>query len=168
MSETLVQEQSPDKKAWVERVLGIQFGAAKDGTAKGRPAGAAVRVAQGLLVWNSTRSHVGQQIAKLQQAILAQIPDDPDFEEVKANLGNLEELLEWLDDSLSGKLNELRGTSDPERKAAISAEARAIVEGYQKRVAIDELINEIDDNGFVALDIKPRVTAALAEVLAAI
>ncbi|MES2304748.1 MAG: hypothetical protein V4558_04545, partial [Gemmatimonadota bacterium] len=42
-----------------------------------------------------------------------QIPDDPDYEEIKANLGNLEELLEWLDDSLSDKLNELRGTTDP-------------------------------------------------------
>jgi hypothetical protein len=136
--------------------------------APARPAGAVVRVAQALLLWNDTRSHVAQQIKTLQQAIIDQIPDDPDYEEIKANLGNLEELLEWLDDSLGDKLNALRGTTDAAEKVKLSEEARQIVIGFQQRVASDGLMNEIDDNGFIALDIKPRVTAALAGVLDAI
>lgn len=130
---------------------------------KGDEAG--VRLAKGLLVWNQTRSYVGQQIAKLQAAILTGMKDEPDFEDIKANIGNLEELLETLDDSLSDQLSLLRGAADPAKKAVLSDEARAIVARFQKYVAEDDLMNDIDDNGFIPLDIKPKVTAALAAVL---
>ena len=157
------------KKEWVERVLGIQFAGNTSSMIEAKqpakPQGSAVRLAQGLLVWNSTRSYVGQQIAKLQGAILADMQHEPDFEDIKANIGNLEELLETLDDSLSAKLGELRGTTDLAQKAKLSDEAKVIVARFQSYVAEDALMNEIDDNGFVPLDIKPKVTAALAAVL---
>lgn len=149
------------QKAWVERVLGYRFANA----GAEQPKGAAVRLAQGLLVWNNTRSYVSQQLKVLQQAILDQTQDEPDFEDIKAHLGSVEDILETLDDSLTDKLNELRGITDPAKKAEVSKQARDIVIRFQAYAAEDGLMNDIDHNGFVPLDIKPKVTAALAAVL---
>jgi hypothetical protein len=157
-----MSENRDAKDAWVERVLGYSVAAA---AATARPNGAAVRLTKGLLLWNNTRGYVSRQIKTLQQAILADMQDEPDFDDIKANLGNLEEMLEVLDDSLADKLGELHATADPARKAVLSGEARAIVTRFQQYVANDGLVNEIDDNGFVSLDIKPKVSAALAEIL---
>ena len=153
-----------ERNQWVERVLGYRFAAGSEQ----RPKGAAVRVAQGLLVWNAARAYVGQQVKKLQQAIIAQTEDEADAAEIKANIGNLEALLELLDDSLSVKLGQLRATTDPTEKEAISQEAKAVVEKFRGTLAGNALFNEIDDNGFIPLDIAPKVTAALAAVSEAI
>lgn len=127
--------------------------------------GAVVRVAKGLLLWNATRGYVDQQVKKLQQAILEQSENEDDFDDIKANLGNLDEVLERLDDRLTVKLDQLRGTTDPQAKAQITAEARQVVTEYQQYVATDELMADIDDNGFIPLDVKAKVTAALEGVL---
>jgi hypothetical protein len=157
------------EKQWVERVLGVRFAAATSAMAKAaespRPQSASTRLHQGLLIWNNTRSYVGQQITRLQQAIVAEMRDEPDIKDIVANISNLEEPIDKLDDSLTDKLSELRATTDPAQQAALSNQARAIVAGFQKYVAEDGLMNEIDDNGFIPLDIKPKVTAALAAVL---
>ncbi len=156
------------KNAWLERVLGYQF---QDGSrtadqgAQTAARRAAVRLAKGLLVWNNTRTYVGQQVSRLQQAILIDAKDEPDFEEIEANIGNLGRVLEVLDDSLSKKLGELRGTTDPTKKLALSDQAKAIVTRFQKYVAEDSLMNDIDDNGFIELDIKAKVSAALMAVM---
>jgi hypothetical protein len=156
------------KQAWVERVLGYKFPAAAAGNGAARPQKAGVRLTEALMTWNRTRSYVGQQITKLQQEILAQTQDEEDFDEISANVGILEDLLDLLDDSLSAKLSEVRAAADPAAKATLSEQAKDIVVGFQKKVAADPLMNRIDDNGFVDLDIKPTVNAALVEVLACI
>jgi len=157
------------ERQWVERVLGVRFSDAAPDMAKAteptRPQSASTRLHQGLLVWNNTRSYVGQQITKLQQAIVADMRDEPDIKDIVANISTLEEPIDKLDDSLSDKLSALRATTDPAEQAALSNDARAIVALFQKYVAEDGLMNEIDDNGFIPLDIKPKVTAALAAVL---
>ena len=127
--------------------------------------GAAVRVAKGLLLWNGTRTHVDQQLKKLTAAIIADSEDEPDFEAIKANAGAVHVILDRLDDRLSEKLDALRGTTDPAAKVAITREARDIAIGYQAYVANDPLMNDIDDNGFIPLDIRPRLTATLDAIV---
>lgn len=160
------------KKQWIERVLGYRFPPVTTGGAgnaePGRRNEAGVRVAQGLLIWNGTRSKVAEQVKTLQRAILAQSGGEADFDEIKANIGNLDRIFDVLDDSLSDKLSELRATTDPARKATGAREAAAIVARFEKIVAEDLLINEIDDNGIVETDIKANITAALAAVRATI
>jgi hypothetical protein len=127
-------------------------------------AGAAVRVAKGLLVWNGTRGYVEQQIRKLEDAIITQSEAERDFDAIRANVGKINVIMERLDDSLSEKLDALRGSQDPAEKNRITEEARKIIAAYQSYVATDELIADIDDNGFVPLDVKARLTAALDAV----
>lgn len=153
---------------WVARVLSFSPGSEARSSTDSRPQGAAVRLAQGMILWNTTRSHIGQQLKALQDAILAATTNEPDFDEIKTNIGSLEQILEVLDDRLSDKLNALRGTEDAQQKAKLSQEARAIVAEYQTYAAQDPLMNDIDDNGFVPLDIRARVSTTLVQVLAAI
>ena len=142
-----------------------QLGQPPTGPGSAPTDGAAVRVAKGLLVWNSTRSYVGQQVKTLQQAILDQSNGEPDFDEIRDNVGRIDELLELLDDRLSEKLDALRGATDPGEKSALTDQARQIVIEYQSLVAEDPLMADIDDNGFIPLDVKAKVTAALDAVL---
>lgn len=134
-----------------------------DGAARSPRAG--VRLTEALMIWNRTRSYVGQQVTRLQQEILAQTQDEEDFDEISANVGILEDLLDLLDDSLGEKLSELRAATEPAAKAALSQQAKDIVISFQNKAAENKLIKRIDDNGFVELDIQPTVKATLIEVL---
>lgn len=162
------------KSEWVERVLGYRVSAAQtsaqnlaqnpavDMPKPGNRNQAGVRLAQGLLIWNAARRYASEQVKALQQVILKDARDEADFKAIEASVGNLDDLLESLDDSLSKKLDELRETTDPARKAVLSGEAVVIVDRFQTFVDGDSLMNDIDDNGFMPLDIKAKITAALA------
>ena len=155
---------------WVERVLGLKVSERQDGsnttTAKAGPSkGQAVQLAKGMILWNQTRVHLGQEVRKLQGAILDRTKQEADAALIQANVGKLEAVLELLDDRLTEHLNALRGTTDPAEKQALAAQARKLVQEYQAEAAANDLLNEIDDNGFVALDIKSRVTTTLAMMM---
>jgi len=154
--------------AQLRQGLDAAGGAAPGGSAgtpgQSQPKGDVVKLAQAMLLWNSTRGYVAQQVKKLQETILEATSTQPNFGDIQSNITNLEAMLEVLDDSLTVKLNELRGTQDAEVKRKLSDEARGIVEGFQKYVAEDQLMNDIDTNGFLPLDIKARVTATLEAV----
>jgi hypothetical protein len=155
---------SEEQRGWVQRVLGLGMGQSEQAAIEG----AAVRLAKGMLLWNQTRGYVAEQIKALQSAILKQTAGEPDFAEIRDNLGNLEEILEVLDDRLTLKLNEMRASTDTAAKRQLSVEARVIVAQYQAYVEEDELMNDIDQNGFIPLDIKPKVTATLTTLLSTI
>ncbi len=164
------------QREWVQRVLDVPMEAtaqpsgADSGTGGGAtngavPKGQVIRLAQAMIVWNNTRTYVAQQVKQLQDTILEATSTQPNFDEIKANISNLEAVLEGLDDNLTVKLNQLRDNYENEAKDKISQEARGLVAKMQKFAAEDQLMNDIDNNGFVTLDIKARVTASLDEVM---
>jgi type I site-specific restriction endonuclease len=136
-------------------------------TASGRQRteGAGVRLAKGVLLWNETRRFVAGQINSLQQVIVKETQDDPDYDEIIANLTNLDVVMEHLDDRLTEKLGEIQAESDPSAKSKLSDQARKIITDMQAYVAADELMADIDDNGFTQTAIKPRVEQTLAAIL---
>jgi hypothetical protein len=155
-----------DQKAWVVRVLGVPFpGIAAGGTRTEAPG---IRLAKGLLLWNETRGFVARQIDTLQQAIIKDMQDDPDYDEILAGLSNLDVVMEHLDDRLTQKLGEMQTESDPGEKNKLTMQARGIVTDMQAYVASDSLMAEIDDNGFVPLTIKSRVEQTLKVILTTI
>lgn len=156
MSDTLALRND-----WVKRVLGLS----PNGGAPPDPR-AGVRLTRALMTWNAARMQVGQQIDLLQNAILAASSEEAEYPDILANIGNLDAVMDQLDDSLSAKLSELRTTPDPAAKAAIAGEARKKVQQLQSYVAADELLADIDgNNGFLTLDIKARLSRALAAML---
>lgn len=152
-----------DQKTWVARVLGVPFPGIAAGSL--RTEGAGVRLAKGVLLWTETRRFVAGQIGTLQQAILKDTQDDPDYDEIVAGLSNLDDVMEHLDDQLTEKLGEIQAESDPSAKTRLSAQARKIVADMQTYVASDSLMAEIDNNGFTQTTIKPRVEQTLAAIL---
>lgn len=145
---------------WVKRVLGVS----PNGTPPDPQAG--VRLTRALMTWNAARMQVGQQIDRLQKAILAASSQEAEYPDILAHIGNLDAVMDRLDDSLSAKLSELRTTPDPAAKAALAEQARKKVRALQSYVATDELLADIDgNNGFLALDIKASLSRALAAML---
>jgi hypothetical protein len=152
---------SSTQSEWIERVLGFRVrSVSPNGQEDVR--GAGVRLAKGMLVWNAARAHVAAEVEKLQQAILEEAADEPDFGVIKANVGRLEAVLELFDGELGKKLGVLLATTDQQEKTALLGEARKSIAAQEAALAQDPLLNGIDDNGFVKLDIRSRVMAALS------
>jgi hypothetical protein len=154
---------SAEQRAWVERVLGFTF--PPPGTGK---RGNVVNLAQGLMLWNQTRASVAAQVARIQAAILADTANDDDYDEIVGNIGALDEVLDVLDDRLTEKLNEIRAAADETQKNVISDQARKVADEFAGVIETDELIGDIDNNGFVASDIKLRLRQAITVVRASI
>ena len=152
-----------EKETWIEHVLGVRL----DGGAPhpdDRRAG--VRLTQAMMLWNSTRMQVGKQINTLQSAILAAAEGDEQYPDIVDGVANLEDVMNHLDDSLGDVLSAIRATPDWKEKAALSKQARDIVKRVAAYVAGDALLADIDTkNGFVTLEIKPKVTQALSTIL---
>jgi hypothetical protein len=128
--------------------------------------GAVVRLAKGLLLWNNTRSYVKTELKKLEAEIVAQSVGEADANAIKQNVGNIsDQILDKLDDRLTDQLNALRGATDPAEKRKITASARQVVADYQRFIAEDDLMKDVDDNGILTLSIGPRLTTVLDAVL---
>ena len=155
-------DASLDQNNWVERVLGLRLsGAAPRGDGR-----AGVRLTQALMVWNATRIDTRKQIEALQAAVLSTAKDEEDYVDILANIGNLDAVMERLDDSLGAKLSEIRTTPDPAEKARLSGEARKLVQALQGFVETDTLLADMNaGNGFMDLGVKPKLQTALAAML---
>lgn len=103
------------------------------------------------LAWDQTRKDMQSKLQTLEKALLAACANEPDFNEIAANTRVLYGVLDHLDERLIDKLDEaLNAGSEPERKA-LHLQAREIVSEYLDYVAADELLRDLDDNGFVEI-----------------
>lgn len=148
----------------IEGLIGGSVGAA---TAAGTPkvaaaTGAKVVFQQTRLTWDSTRKQVQVDLRKLEEAILAQCKDQPDLQQIAEGTKNLYNILEYLDERLMDKLDEALNAATPEARTALHQEAREIVDEYMDYVKGEELFEDIDDNGFVAVTIASTLNASLA------
>jgi hypothetical protein len=160
-----VPEDLTAKSTWVQRVLGVAIPATVTGSAETGDKRAGLRLTQAMMEWNRTRSDVGRQIAQLQDAIISASAEEPDYPAIVDGVGNLEDILSRLDDSLGEKLSGIRMTTDPTEKAKLLQQAKDIVRGIASWAASDPLLADIDtQNGFVTLTIKSSVTQALTTI----
>ncbi|MCU0878678.1 MAG: hypothetical protein MUF06_12905 [Pirellulaceae bacterium] len=118
------------------------------------------------LEWDSTRKAVQNELRTLEQAILAICRDEPDFAAIKDGTKNLYVMLETLDTRLSDKLDEALNADTPDQRAARRREALTIADEYLDFVIDDDLINHIDDNGFVRVGVRLRMLTTLNDLLA--
>lgn len=156
------------QRAWVERVLGISFGADGSGvppTANGEATRNTVDYGKARLAWDATRKHLRSQLTALQRAIVEQSSDETDFDEISANVSKLDAALDTLDERLLEKLDEVTNAADPAARAGLAQEARTIALGYRAFVARDLLMAELDGNPFVPLDAKARIDLTLGVLL---
>ena len=158
--------------AWVERVLGLTIAAAAPaGSAEPAPqaAGAAsprVTFVQSRLAWDTTRKKVQSELQRLEQTVLAECKDEPDYDAIAGNARILYTITDALDERLIDKLDEALNAQEPQARIALQNEAREIIDEYIDYMASDELLHDVDDNGFVDMQIQATVSEQLRTISA--
>jgi hypothetical protein len=145
-------------------------------TASGSTAGSVPKVAaatggkvvfqQTRLAWDQTRKQVQVELKKLEDSVLSEAKGEPDFAQIAQNSKVLYTVLDHLDERLIDKLDDALSASTPEERTGFSQEAREIVDQYIDYVKSDELLRDIDDNGFVDMQIGSMLTERLTAMAA--
>jgi hypothetical protein len=131
--------------------------------------GGAVTYAKSRLAWLAARKKVESEIEKLRGAIVAAYQDEgiaPELE--KAYRERVAPVLTGLDERLADKLDAATNETDPNKRAALVAEAKQIMADYQAFLASEKIIADLDDNPFVPLAIRQTVSATLATLAKAV
>ena len=119
---------------------------------------------QSRLAWDKTRKLVQAELRKLELAVKDQSRDEPDYETIAANTQVIYQVLDFLDERLIDKLDEaLNATLEDERRAR-QDEAREIIDEYLDYIRTDDMLQAIDDNGFVDVAIVSSLNACLTTV----
>lgn len=130
------------------------------------PSGAQVIFTRVRLDWQNTRKTVRAELQALEDEILLESEEEPDFADISAGTGTLFEMLDTLDERLIDKLDEALNSSDPAQRRVLHAQALGIVGGYRDFVRSDALLADIDDNGFLDLEVRATLDGALAAMAA--
>lgn len=141
--------------------------APKEPASDGASAKAVSQVAftQSRLAWDQTRKFVQGELRKLESAILAESTEEEDYDAIQNGSKQLYEVLDVLDERLIDKLDEALN-ADGDARRALHGEAREIIDDYLDYVNTDPLMQDIDDSGFVALQIRSTLTSRLQKMAA--
>ena len=141
----------------------VRFETAKDAAPAGEPATAdAATIAKARAVWLATRKRVDADLNKLLDTIRDTYKDHGGLAEIEKHVqGQLDTVLDALDEDLAHKLDEMSKATGPERPKLV-AEAKKIVARYQQHIATDKVVGTLDDNPFVPISVQKTVSAALS------
>ncbi|MBL8800008.1 MAG: hypothetical protein JNM56_39360 [Planctomycetia bacterium] len=128
---------------------------AGEGSTNGR--GAQVVFTQARLAWDAARKHAHEQIARLKTAIREVYAEEPNFENVVASLGALDDVLARLDERFIDKLDEALNEAEEEGRQQRLTEARTCLGDYRKFLTDDPLVQALDANPFVPLTLQQRL-----------
>jgi len=122
------------------------------------------------LEWDTTRKQVRAELQKLEAKIVADCQGESDIADIQAGTKNLYTLLEVLDERLIDKLDEALNATEAAQRQRLHLQAREIVDEYIEFIDTDDLVADIDSNGFVDVAVRSTLTRtlnALASKLAA-
>jgi hypothetical protein len=121
------------------------------------PVSPGVAFTQSRLLWDTTRKQVQEELHKLEATLLQETADEPDAATIAANSKILYTILDFLDERLIDKLDEALNAKTPEDRRKLQTEARDIIDEYIDYMNSDDLLHDIDDNGFVDMQIQATV-----------
>ncbi|MDB6066622.1 MAG: hypothetical protein JWR26_2830 [Pedosphaera sp.] len=119
---------------------------------------------KGKVVWRDTRAAVEADLKALEQAILAASSQEQNFSEISSKVKNLHVMMNTLDATLIDKLDAALKASSPEIKEFADKQSVELVKKYTAFVNSDPLIGAIDNNPFLPVKVKQRLTATLTEL----
>ena len=123
-----------------------------------------VAFTQTRLAWDQTRKAVQADLRKLEAEILARCKDESDFADIQVGAKTLYEMLDVLDERLIDKLDEALNATTPQTRQQLHLQAREIVDEYLEFVETDELVADIDANGFVDTAVRATLTTRLQDM----
>jgi len=148
-----------------------QPAAQPQGAANGQadPAKGAVAYAKSRLAWIATRQKIESEVGKLGEALKAAYAEDGLADQVTAQFQErVAPLLATFDGGLADTLDAATNATDPQKRAALVADARAQIVRYQTFVAGEPLFKQLQDNPFVKIAVVPTLEATLTALSAAL
>jgi hypothetical protein len=113
-------------------------------------------------VWTAARKKIEGDLEKLRSQILAAYAQDGIADTIDAAYRKrVAPVLQTLDESLAKKLAQAASSADNTEQATLAKEARDIVLGYQRFLAGDPTIADLDKNPFVSLQIGATLSGTL-------
>lgn len=128
----------------------------------------AIVYTQTRLAWVATRAKVQAELKKLEAAILDRYKGQTVRPAVAKSVRQLDRVLRVFDESLNDKLDGALNASDPAEKQRWHAEARAEIERYQRFLATDPLVQELDGNPFMPVTVRSTLDKTLSTLAAKI
>jgi len=125
--------------------------------------GSVVAYAKSRLAWLAARKKVESDLDKLRGAIVTAYANDgiaADLE--KRYTEKVAPVLANLDERLADKLDEATNATDPQQRAALVAEAKKIMQDYEKYLTGEKIIADLDSNPFVPVAIQQTIAGTLA------
>ena len=119
------------------------------------------------LGWIEARSNVRKEIEALKAEIDKTVAGQEGLEEVAAKSHVLFDHIKDLNGDLEDALQALVKTPDDAKRDALKANARQIVQTYEK-ILDSDFFHAVDDNGFIKTNIRQSAVASLQQVNAAI
>lgn len=116
------------------------------------------------LAWDEARKRLQSQLQALEKAMLAACQNEPDYDAIVSGSKNIYQMLEQLDTRLIDKLDEALNADDPTVRRKLHDEALDIVDEYLDFSESDDLLQDIDDNGFEKTSILSDLTTSLEEM----
>jgi hypothetical protein len=124
---------------------------------------AATPYAKARVAWLKTRQQVETDIGKLQTTFASAFKDHEMADHLQSAFQTrVEKVLDQLDIELADKLDAVSRATDPAEHVELVGEARQIMQRYQRYVASDPTLSELDANPFVPLSIQKTLTTTLS------
>ncbi len=109
--------------------------------------------------WDAAKKKIHGDMEKLNSSIRVELPDDPELGVVLVEY--IDEMLTALDKNLESALDGVvKAGTDPARKAAKDS-ALAVIDRYQKTVAINPGVKQVEKNPLLPLNIMTPLNATL-------
>ena len=113
-------------------------------------------------VWHGTLRKLDAELAKLRAGIKDHYDGHPGLADIEAmTAGSLGAILEELDTTLADQFDRYANAA-PAEQADIAAAIRTTLDRHRAFVARSPLLQEIDDNPFVAISVRKPLDAALS------
>ena len=153
-----------EKKAWLERVLGIRLEPDAPGAdpAEAVPgATGVVAYAKSRLAWLDVRKRMAADLETLRRKMLEHYADEDIAADLEASYAErVAPVLAALDERLADTLDDATNATDPVERKALADRSREIIKGYQAFMANEPIFAEIDANPFVPLAFTKTMTAS--------
>ena len=133
--------------------------------ASAAPASAATIATQSRIAWGGAQRMVEADVERLRDELAKTYAGQPFAAEIDAKFqSTVAPVLETFDDSLMAVLDQLEDAADPQQRAPLIAEARAVLKKYLTYAMSEKLILDLDANPFVPLTIRNTVTTTLSNL----
>lgn len=155
---------SETQDAWVARVLGVNtatVGPPGGAGVEPRAAGAVI-YAKSRLAWLAMRRKIETEVDDFIDSVAEQYEEEGNDQIVRDLLrARVTLVMTTFDDTLADALDEATNETNLDRRRALVARARTIIERYQAFVAGESLFAAMDKNPFATTAIQKTIAATL-------